>query len=106
MDSSYLVAGSCLIAVLLFRYFSRQLRVHSIAHLPGPPPGSWLVGKLRNLPLEEAGLSPSSGNIPELVRGENVGDADFEWVKAFGPSMRIKGPLGVSVAPGQGKIKA
>ena len=35
--------SACLL--ILVRALVRRGRVHSISHLPGPPPGSWHVGR-------------------------------------------------------------
>jgi hypothetical protein len=64
-------------------------------------PSAWLLAcwyVLELCGLRKSGSSLPSGNLPQLVRPENVGDADFEWVKAFGTSVRIKSPFGVSTA--------
>jgi hypothetical protein len=44
MVSFYLPAAALLLGVVLLRTLLRRLRAHSIRHLPGPPPGPWLVG--------------------------------------------------------------
>ena len=40
----YLSTAALLLAVFLSHTLFRRFRAHSIKHLPGPPPGSWLVG--------------------------------------------------------------
>ncbi|KAF8507406.1 cytochrome P450 [Gautieria morchelliformis] len=66
---------SFLLRAIIRRYLSR-----SISHLAGPAPGPWLVG-----------------NIPELLRPDNVGEAEFAWIKKYGTAMKIKGAFGVDV---------
>lgn len=39
-----------------------------------------------------------AGNLPEIVRPQNVGDADFAWTERFGTVMKIKGAFGVSIS--------
>ena len=44
-----LLAGLLLVGGLLFRSLRHRLRTRSIAHLPSPPPGSWLTGMVPSL---------------------------------------------------------
>ncbi|KAF8514719.1 cytochrome P450 [Hysterangium stoloniferum] len=63
---------------LAFYFFVfRRVRIHSVTQLLGPPPGPWLVG-----------------NMPDIDRAENVGDAEFKWTKIYGPTICIKGQFG------------
>ena len=96
MMSLYLAAATCLIAALVFSAFLRCLRASSIAHLPGPPPGSWLVGMSSSDHSHQPRSNVSSGNLPQLIRPKEIGDADFAWTKDFGSAVCIKGTFGVS----------
>ncbi|KAF8589221.1 cytochrome P450 [Ramaria rubella] len=80
MLTPYLAAASFFVAILLLRSFIRRLRARSIAHLPGPPPGPWLVG-----------------NTPALLRPKEIGDADFTWTNMYGTAVRIKGTFGSDI---------
>jgi hypothetical protein len=46
--------------------------------------------------MQEPSSSSLAGNLPDILRPENIGDAEFEWTRTFGNSMRIKGAFGVS----------
>ncbi|KAF8586834.1 cytochrome P450 [Ramaria rubella] len=54
--------------------------VRSISRLPGPTPGSWLVG-----------------NLPEMLRAENATDAERAWIDTYGTAVKIKGALGLDI---------
>ncbi|KAF8518880.1 cytochrome P450 [Gautieria morchelliformis] len=70
-----------LLSVLLRAIIRRYLVLsRSIAHLPGPAPGPWLVG-----------------NLPELLRPDNVAEAEFAWTKKYGTAITVKGAFGVNV---------
>lgn len=45
LSYSALSFGLSLCLLILVRSFVRRARVHSISHLPGPPPGPWSVGR-------------------------------------------------------------
>ncbi|KIJ31170.1 hypothetical protein M422DRAFT_267252 [Sphaerobolus stellatus SS14] len=77
MFHPYLLAAPVLGILWLFRLAVQRLRRHSINHLPGPPQGSWLVG-----------------NVPDLNRPEQMGDAEFAWVKEHGTTLHIKHTFG------------
>ncbi|KAF8582153.1 cytochrome P450 [Ramaria rubella] len=44
-------------------------------------------------------MSPhtQAGNLPDLLRPQNAAEVDFTWVKAYGPSMRVKGAFGTDI---------
>ncbi|KAF8513598.1 cytochrome P450 [Hysterangium stoloniferum] len=79
MSPSYVIlVPSGLVLFFAFRIVLRRLRSHSLAHLPGPEKrSSWLVG-----------------NLPELVRPAEIGDADMFWTREYGTTIRIKGTFG------------
>ncbi|KAF8580093.1 PAH-inducible cytochrome P450 monooxygenase PC-PAH 1 [Ramaria rubella] len=76
MPSDNILVGPSLLVALLVLYFVWRVRARFVAQLPGPPAGSWLVG-----------------NVPDILRAENVGDSEFEWTRTFGNSVCIKGPF-------------
>ncbi|KAF8589249.1 cytochrome P450 [Ramaria rubella] len=80
MAGFYLFAGPCLVAIFLLRMVIRRLRAHSIAYLPSPPSGPWLVG-----------------NMPELIRPQEVGHSEFTWLRDYGNNFHIKGMFGTDV---------
>ncbi|KAF8511968.1 PAH-inducible cytochrome P450 monooxygenase PC-PAH 1 [Gautieria morchelliformis] len=69
-----------LLLSFLLRAIIRRSLSRSISNLPGPAPGPWLVG-----------------NLPELLRPDNVAEAEFGWTKKYGTAMKIKGAFGVDV---------
>ncbi|KAF8509096.1 cytochrome P450 [Gautieria morchelliformis] len=75
--SLYVLTAPLLAVVFLCGLLLRRFRSGSIAFLPGPPPGSWLVG-----------------NIPELLRPNEVGDADFAWTQEYGTAVCTKRTFG------------
>ncbi|KAF8515955.1 cytochrome P450 [Gautieria morchelliformis] len=77
MMPPYLLAAPLLAALFVLASWLRRLRARSIAFLPGPPPGSWLVG-----------------NTPALFRPKEVGEADFAWMREYGNAVCIKGTFG------------
>jgi hypothetical protein len=44
------------------------------------------------------------GNVPEIARPKEIGDADISWTRDFGSAIRIKGPFGVRVNIHGGKF--
>ncbi|KAF8576236.1 cytochrome P450 [Ramaria rubella] len=81
MELSYYLSAAIVTLVLLFlRRVVHRLRKHSIALLPGPLGGSWIVG-----------------NLPELLRPDHAGTAEFQWTDKYGSSMRVKGALGLDI---------
>ncbi|KIJ47476.1 hypothetical protein M422DRAFT_248894 [Sphaerobolus stellatus SS14] len=77
MDPIYVLTGAFLCSLWLIRLFFKRLSRRSIDYLLGPPPGSWLVG-----------------NFPDLSRPDELGDADFSWIKAYGSTLHIKHTFG------------
>ncbi|KAF8589322.1 cytochrome P450 [Ramaria rubella] len=80
MLTLYLSVASLFVSIFLLRSFIHKLRGCSIAYLPGPPPGPWLVG-----------------NTPALLRPKGMGDADFAWTKKYGNAVHIKGTFGSDI---------
>ncbi|KIJ49094.1 hypothetical protein M422DRAFT_28101 [Sphaerobolus stellatus SS14] len=80
MAPTYLLflGGSLMSLLWLIRLVVQRIRRHSINHLPGPPPGSWLVG-----------------NAPEQIRPKEVGDAELSWIKDYGTTLHIKHTFGL-----------
>lgn len=37
----------------------------------------------------------SIGNLPEILRPDNVAEAEFAWTDTYGTTMKIKGAFGV-----------
>ncbi|KIJ43530.1 hypothetical protein M422DRAFT_253106 [Sphaerobolus stellatus SS14] len=70
---------SLVVLVILTRllYGWHKYRSRVIANLKGPASASWLVGC-----------------FGEWVRTEEIGEKDFAWVKEYGESFRMRGPLG------------
>lgn len=99
MASTFLVVGPLVLAALLLHTTISRYRVRStVARLPGPSPGAWLVGMATILAHDSSqSLIILSGNLPDIFRPREVGDADFEWTNRFGNALRIKGSFGVSL---------
>ncbi|KAF8514728.1 cytochrome P450 [Hysterangium stoloniferum] len=73
-----LIITPLLVPLAFYFFVFRRVRIHGVTQLLGPPPGPWLVG-----------------NMSDIDRAENVGDAEFKWIKIYGPTICIKGPFGV-----------
>lgn len=58
-------------------YKLRNFRYGSLRQLKGPPSVSWLVG-----------------NFGEYLRPKEIAELDFEWIREYGPTMRVHGVLG------------
>ncbi|KIJ26121.1 hypothetical protein M422DRAFT_272863 [Sphaerobolus stellatus SS14] len=67
------LAGALLGGLWIIRLVLSRIRHHSIKHLAGPPPGSWLVG-----------------NWSDQVSPKEIGDAEFSWIKEYGTALHIK----------------
>ena len=95
----YSFSGALLVSLFIIsviRAVVRRLQTHSISHLPGPPPGSWFVGNSHNpIGLALKLINLSIGNLPELIRPDNLAEAEFAWANEHGTAVRIKGALGV-----------
>lgn len=82
------------IAHVTYVYFRR--RNSFLRKLQGPESTSYLLG-------EDLDLSPSvfiplcrtTGNEGDLRYQNEVGDAEFEWMRKYGTAWRRSGPLGV-----------
>ncbi|KAJ7286895.1 cytochrome P450 [Mycena rebaudengoi] len=66
----------CLFVFLACYAIYRSLMRISVAGIPGPKSGSWLLG-----------------NLPELFGGQ-VGEAEFKWQEIYGGVVRIKASFG------------
>ena len=96
MAFSYtLSVGISLVLLLLLRVLVRKIRAHSISHLPGPLPGPWLVGVLYIFEKRICVNCSRPGNLPELLRPDNIADAEFAWTRKYGSAVKIKGAFGV-----------
>ncbi|KAF8893943.1 cytochrome P450 [Infundibulicybe gibba] len=67
-----LLAFFLLVSFLLYKRYKRI----SVAHIPGPPPESFLLG-----------------NLPEIFQSQ-AGVPDFKYQQQFGDVVRINGPFG------------
>lgn len=38
------------------------------------------------------------GNLPEILRPDNVAEAEFAWTKEYGSALKIKDALGVCLS--------
>ncbi|KAF8497354.1 hypothetical protein JB92DRAFT_2834428 [Gautieria morchelliformis] len=68
----------------------RQIPSRSISHLPGPDPGPWVIGNIIYSLNMESGLNYTTGNLPELLRPENVGEAELAWIEKYGTAINLK----------------
>ncbi|KIJ48680.1 hypothetical protein M422DRAFT_247541 [Sphaerobolus stellatus SS14] len=71
MAPLYLLGGSVFLSILLIREFLRRIRHRSINYLPGPPPGSWLLGNMKN-----------------LVTAKIFGEDHLKWTREHGTAIR------------------
>lgn len=79
--SQILVQG--LLALLALGYLLNRLTRYSssvVDKIPGPSATTWLAG-----------------NMPDMLRSREVGDAPFAWTKQYGDVVKIYAELGVSV---------
>ncbi|KIJ43504.1 hypothetical protein M422DRAFT_253061 [Sphaerobolus stellatus SS14] len=74
-----IVSGLILFILISFtrRFIKSRRKFGDVVKLSGPPPGSWLMG-----------------NMPTLLRPEEVGDADFSWTRKYGTVFRMMGTFG------------
>jgi hypothetical protein len=47
--------------------------------------------------MEYGFTAAPTGNLPEILRPDNVAEAEFEWVNKYGTAVRIKGAYGVCI---------
>ncbi|KIJ48697.1 hypothetical protein M422DRAFT_162335 [Sphaerobolus stellatus SS14] len=71
MAPLYLLGGSVVLSILLIREFLRRIRHRSIDYLPGPPPGSWLLG-----------------NMAALAITKSFGEDHLNWTREHGTAIR------------------
>ncbi|KAF8576910.1 cytochrome P450 [Ramaria rubella] len=78
MPFQYLLTPFLAIPIFfLLRIITQRPRRRSMAYLPGPPPGSWLIG-----------------NAVDMLRSKEYADPDFAWTREYGNAIRIRRTFG------------
>ncbi|GJJ11713.1 hypothetical protein Clacol_005950 [Clathrus columnatus] len=70
-----LLSGASILAIARLLY--GRLWPRSIDKVPGPPPVRWLTG-----------------NLPELLRSDEISDAPFKWLKEYGAVVKLHAEFG------------
>ncbi|KIJ35682.1 hypothetical protein M422DRAFT_51426 [Sphaerobolus stellatus SS14] len=88
MPSVYLLAGSLFFLWVVQQIVKGYTR-RSFDYLLGPPSrhGS-------SMDLNDRRRADNAGNFSDLFRSNEIGDADFAWIKEFGKTFRIHLPFG------------
>lgn len=82
--------------VFVFARWYQWLKHNSIKHIRGPAVKSKLIGKSNRMSVGlEVLIRRFEGNTRDIGHQQSVGDLDFKWIREYGPTWRLHGPLGV-----------